>query len=98
MRAQPFTAPVEYAGASVRADFIRRTSQHLAWAVLGFIVVEALLLQWPGAPALVRTMTGGVSWLMVLAAFMGVSWLGLRSGLAQGPHRRCSMPDWRCMW
>ena len=75
MRAQPFTASVEYAGASVRADFIRRTYQHLAWAVLGFIVVEALLLQWPGAPALVRTMTGGYSWLIVLAAFMGVSWL-----------------------
>ena len=43
MRVQPFTASVEYAGASVRADFIRRTYQHLAWAVLGFIVVEALL-------------------------------------------------------
>jgi FtsH-binding integral membrane protein len=75
MRAQPFTASVEYAGASVRADFIRRTYQHLAWAVLGFIVVEALLLQWSGAQGLVRTMTGGYSWLIVLAAFMGVSWL-----------------------
>src|SRR5438874_10175159 len=75
MRAQPFTAPVEYAGASVRADFIRRTYQHLAWAVLGFIVVEALLLQWSGARDLVRTMTGGYSWFIVLAAFMGVSWL-----------------------
>ena len=75
MRAQPFTAPVEYAGTSVRVDFIRRTYQHLAWAVLGFIVVEALLLQWSGAQVLVRTMTGGYSWFIVLAAFMGVSWL-----------------------
>lgn len=75
MRVQPFTASVEYAGASVRADFIRRTYQHLAWAVLGFIVVEALLLQWSGAQSLVRTMTGGYGWFVVLAAFMGVSWL-----------------------
>ena len=75
MRVQPFTASVEYAGASVRVDFIRRTYQHLAWAVLGFIVVEALLLQWSGAQVLVRTMTGGYSWFIVLAAFMGVSWL-----------------------
>ena len=40
-----------------------------------FIVVEALLLQWSGAQVLVRTMTGGYSWFIVLAAFMGVSWL-----------------------
>jgi len=75
MRAQPFTAPVEYAGANVRVDFIRRTYQHLAWAVLGFIAVEALLLQWSGAQVLVRTMTRGYAWFIVLAAFMGVSWL-----------------------
>jgi hypothetical protein len=34
MRAQPYASPVEYAGASVRAEFIRRTYNHLAWAVL----------------------------------------------------------------
>ena len=75
MRAQPYISPVEYAGASVRAEFIRRTYHHLAWAVLSFIGVEALWLQWPGAPGLVRTMLRGYSWLVVLAAFMGVSWL-----------------------
>jgi FtsH-binding integral membrane protein len=75
MRVQPFTASVGYAGASVRVDFIRRTYQHLAGAVLGFIVVETLLLQWSGTQVLVRTMTGGYAWLIVLAAFMGVSWL-----------------------
>lgn len=75
MRAQAYVSPVEYAGASVRAEFIRRTYNHLAGAVLGFIVVEALLLQWSGAQMLVRTMMGGYSWLIVLAAFMGVSWL-----------------------
>ena len=75
MRAQSYVSPVEYAGASVRAEFIRRTYHHLAGAVLGFIVVEALLLQWSGAQVLVRAMTGGYAWLVVLAAFMGVSWL-----------------------
>jgi FtsH-binding integral membrane protein len=75
MRAQAYGSPVEYAGASVRAEFIRRTYNHLALAVLGFIVVEALLLQWSGAQTLVRAMTGGYAWLVVLAAFMGVSWL-----------------------
>ena len=87
MRAQPYASPVEYAGASVRAEFIRRTYHHLAWAVLGFIGVEALLLQWSGAQGLVRVMLGGYSWLVVLAAFMGVSWLAekwARSAKARG--------------
>lgn len=75
MRAQSYTSPVAYAGATVRVEFIRRTYTHLALAVLGFIGVEALLLQWSGAPGLVRAMQGGYSWLVVLAAFMGVSWL-----------------------
>ena len=75
MNAQTYARPVAYAGASVRADFIRRTYNHLAVAVLGFIAVEALLQQWSGAEVLVRSMRGGYSWLIVLAAFMGVSWL-----------------------
>ena len=33
------------------------------------------MLQWSGAEALVGAMLGGFSWLIVLAAFMGVSWL-----------------------
>ena len=75
MRAQSYVSPVGYAGASVRAEFIRRTYHHLAWAVLAFIGVEALLLQWSGAQGLVRMMLRGPSWLVVLAAFMRVSWL-----------------------
>jgi len=75
MRAQLYTSPVADAGATVRAEFIRRTYNHLGLAVLGFIAVEALLLQWSGAPGLVRTMLSGHSWLVVLAACMGISWL-----------------------
>ena len=40
------------------------------------IAVKAILLQVRGAEALVGAMLGGFSWLIVLAAFIGVSWLG----------------------
>lgn len=69
---------VIYAGASERAVFIRRTYAHLALAVMAFIVVEWMLLQSPIAAPMARAMTGGFSWLIVLAAFMGVSWLAER--------------------
>ena len=75
MQAYPYARPVSDAASTVRAAFIRRTYQHLAGAVLGFLIVEALLLQWSGAAMLVRTMLSGYGWLIVLAAFMGVSWL-----------------------
>ncbi|MEE8349170.1 MAG: Bax inhibitor-1 family protein [Acidobacteriota bacterium] len=65
---------VFYSTADLRADFIRRTYSHLTFAVLAFIVVETLLLQWSGAEDLVHWMLGG-SWLSVLGAFIGVSWL-----------------------
>jgi len=69
---------VFYAGASERAAFIRRTYAHLAVAVLAFVAVEWMLLQLPIAGEMARLMTGGYSWLMVLAVFMGVSWLAER--------------------
>ncbi|MGH9767192.1 MAG: Bax inhibitor-1/YccA family protein [Blastocatellia bacterium] len=69
---------VFYAVASERAAFIRRTYAHLALAVLAFIAVEWMLLQSPIAAPMARAMTGGFSWLIVLAAFMGVSWLAER--------------------
>ncbi len=69
---------VFHAEASERAAFIRRTYAHLAVAVLAFIAVEWMLLQSPLAEAMTSWMTGGYSWLIVLAAFMGVSWLAER--------------------
>jgi FtsH-binding integral membrane protein len=68
---------VIYAEATERAAFIRRTYAHLAVAVLAFIAVEWMLLQLPIAGAMARAMTG-YSWLIVLAVFMGVSWLAER--------------------
>jgi hypothetical protein len=73
-----YSDTVFYAAASEQAAFIRRTYAHLALAVLAFILVEAFLLQLPIAGAIAGAMTGGFSWLIVLAAFMGVSWLAER--------------------
>src|SRR5918997_1885826 len=70
--------PVVAAPADVRAAFIRRTYLHLGAAILGFVAVESLLLSWSGAPALVGLLTGGFAWLVVLAAFLGVSILAER--------------------
>src|SRR5262245_3615263 len=69
---------VFYAEATERAAFIRRTYAHLAGAVVAFIAVEWMLLQSPIAATMTSLMTGGFSWLIVLAAFMGVSWLAER--------------------
>lgn len=71
----PFTVAAE-ASATDRATFIRKTYLHLAGAILAFIGLEAYFLNASWAPGLVQTMLGGqFSWLIVLAAFMGVSWL-----------------------
>ncbi|MCP4351193.1 MAG: permease [Desulfobacterales bacterium] len=70
-----YSGPVAEAQESVRAEFIKKTYQHLAFAILAFIGIEALLLNSPLAPALTKLMIGGYRWLIVLAAFMGVSWI-----------------------
>ena len=75
MNSKIYKNTVVYSPANVRAGFIRRTYNHLAFAVLGFIAVEALLLQWSGVEQLVYLMVDGYSWLFVLGAFIGVSWL-----------------------
>ena len=58
-----------------RASFIRKTYIHLALAIVAFAGLVAVLVNTPTAEHLARTMTGGYSWLIVLMAFMGVSWL-----------------------
>jgi FtsH-binding integral membrane protein len=62
------------ASESARAAFIRRTYAHLAGAILVFVALETVLLQLPGIENIVRS-TMGMGWLVVLLAFMGVSWL-----------------------
>lgn len=59
-----------------RADFLRRTYLNLGGAILGFVALEAVLLNTPGVSELVGTMLAGrLSWLVVLGAFMVVSWV-----------------------
>jgi len=70
----PFVTVADAASAD-RAQFIRRTYLHLAGAILAFVCLEAMLLQMPGIEGLVQKMTGGMGWLVVLGAFMLVSWL-----------------------
>ena len=71
--ANPYT--VASAAPTERAAFIRQTYLHLAFAILAFIGVEWFLLQQSWAPVLIQKMTGGMGWLLVLGAFMGVSFI-----------------------
>jgi FtsH-binding integral membrane protein len=67
------------AASSDRALFIRRTYAHLAGAILAFMGIEVLLFQLLGAEGqmgVLRLMLAGrFSWLIVLLAFMGASWI-----------------------
>lgn len=56
-----------------RADFIRKTYTHVALAVLGFIIVEALFLNTPFIVNIGLKMTQGMTWLLVLGGFMFVT-------------------------
>jgi len=64
-----------YALPEARAGFIRRTYTHLAFAVLGFLVLEYALLQLPGIEGVAALMTSGFNWLIVIGLFIGVSWI-----------------------
>lgn len=68
-----------------RASFIRKTYAHLAMAVLAFIAVEAFFFVTPVAGTTIAGMIanvifsgGSMGWLIVLALFMGVSFLANR--------------------
>lgn len=59
-----------------RARFIRNTYIHLAGAILAFVALEAFLFMSGAAQTIASTMLGGrFSWLIVLGAFMGISFL-----------------------
>lgn len=60
-----------------RAQFIRKTYLFLAAAIMAFVGIEAFL--WVSGAAVqilsVLSLGGRMGWLVVLAAFMGISWL-----------------------
>jgi FtsH-binding integral membrane protein len=67
------------ARSSERAAFIRRTYAHLAGAILAFVGIEAFLFN-VASEEVTRTITSlmvgtQISWLLVLGAFMLVSWV-----------------------
>jgi len=77
--ANPYNTPrysvAAAAAADERATFITKTYLHLAGAIGALVLLETVLLQLPITNQLVGAMTGGMSWLIVLGAFMFVSWI-----------------------
>jgi FtsH-binding integral membrane protein len=71
------TAPVvAQAPAAQRAAFITRTYLHLLLAVVAFTVLEIVWFATPVAQAMFQLLAGGqFVWLLVLGAFIGVSYL-----------------------
>lgn len=69
----------DWSVAATRTTFLRRTYGHLAGAVALFIAIETVLLTAVPEETLqsvIRLLTGGRwNWLIVVGAFMGVSWL-----------------------
>jgi hypothetical protein len=78
----PYAPPIPVAaiGVDQRATFITRTYAHLFGAILGFALIEIYLFKSGLAEPIARTLLGG-SWLIVLGAFMIVSWLANRAAL-----------------
>ena len=77
---QSMTMPVVALDTDRRATFLTRTYTHLLGAILGFTVLEVMLFTNGLAEPIARTMLGG-SWLVVLGAFMLVSWLASRAAM-----------------
>ncbi|SMP48508.1 hypothetical protein SAMN06265222_102436 [Neorhodopirellula lusitana] len=70
--------PAAFAEESARTAFIRRTYSHLTGAVFALMAIEFVLftvVPRETMTGLVRTMMSGYGWLIVLGAFMGVSWV-----------------------
>jgi FtsH-binding integral membrane protein len=72
--AQYASVPVASLDTDRRATFLTRTYTHLLFAILGFIGIEAYLFT-SGLAAPIASALLGTNWLIVLGAFMVVSWL-----------------------
>ncbi len=66
--------PVSQLAVDARSTFIWRTYGHVAGAILGFAAIESYLFD-SGYAETIATRLAGTSWLLVLGAFMLVSWL-----------------------
>jgi FtsH-binding integral membrane protein len=75
--AQPPVIPtVAVVKPDARATFIRRTYAHLAGAIAAFIIIEAILLRTPLAPAMLNfVQASSYNWLLILGGFVVAGWL-----------------------
>ncbi|AYN67940.1 permease [Euzebyella marina] len=64
---QPFVGQLDD---QARVAFYRKTYAHLAAAVLLFVLVETLFFQIDAIVSLALSLTGGISWLLLLGGFM----------------------------
>ncbi|MDB2685756.1 Bax inhibitor-1 family protein [Mariniblastus sp.] len=94
MSQNPYQTPADYgpnygpdygrsaamATEDARASFIRKTYLHLLGAILACVAIDALILYFFDAQLqqIVPMVTGGFSWLLVLGAFMFVSYVADR--------------------
>lgn len=69
-----------------RGQFIMRTYTHLLGAVMAFAAIEIYLFQ-SGMAEAILGMMGGMSWLIILGAFMIIGWLATTAA-----HRVTSPP------
>lgn len=72
------SATVGYDSVEARARFITRTYNHLFGAIVAFAALEFALFTTGLAEVIVSAMQG-VSWMLVLGAFMVTSWLASRA-------------------
>lgn len=72
--------PVAAIGVDARASFINRTYNHLMGAIVLFTLIEVGLFQSGAAESIAAVLLSG-SWLLVLGAFMLVSWFASRISL-----------------
>jgi hypothetical protein len=78
--------PVSQRGVDTRAAFITRTYNHLMGAIVAFTLFEVWLFTSGLAEPIAAALSSG-SWLLVLGAFMLVSWLATRTA-----HTSTSIP------
>lgn len=73
----PKNTPVSELPVEARSQFIWRTYSHVAGAIVLFAVIEAYLFDTGRALPIARAMLS-VNWLIIIGAFMVVSWLATR--------------------
>ena len=86
MSQNPYKTPSDYgqiasmASEDARASFVRKTYLHLLGAILACIAIDATILYLfdDQLRHIVPMVTSGFNWLIVLGAFMGVSYIADR--------------------